>query len=634
MTVSSVGTPALTAQTASNTPSVTAAWGASQARTAGNLLVAVVGGYGTTTSAVPAAPSGWTLWNSLFCQTAATGAQTTTTFVAYYVKTAAGSDAPPVFAATFTGTAADANLAAVLFELTDSGGSTPVLWTDGKGNLPVASATSIFTGPVPAGSLGIAFAQISQGTTTATTTWTAPATGSWNACTTNQVATGFSQLGVFWTSAAPTTGQCMPAVITHGRTATFSPSIALAVAPPSSTGVRQFQASPYQAPTTSVATLTSHAFTPQAGELIVASVGFGNGNGINATSMTMTDSGGGGAGTWRQLVRQAGSGTTNSGDASVNCKDISASASMTVTCTSGPSTVMDPVMAVYRMAGAAAAASQNGGTAKTNALTVTVTPAKTGSVIIGASGEDGATALAPNAASIGYISTTGGSGDRLNLYTALAYTVATVGQTVGWSTGGASTTGNAAAEIIPAASALAATAGLATGAGTAQQTAVALEANAGLATGTSTAQPGAIALFSPAGSVIQTITASLTTAPAAAGNGILVSVITASTTVWATSISGGNYTWAQVGSRFTGSTNADTCILFLGTATAPGSSTATITFNGTQPTTRVLGVPFASTASAWALDGAQGNLDATAATMPSLTPAGPGDMYFFFGDMG
>src|SRR4030095_1844256 len=70
---------------------VTPAWGASENRTAGNLLVCFVAGTGSGVGAAPAAPSGWTR--------VGVGSTTTSPTCALYYKIAAGADTAPTIAA-------------------------------------------------------------------------------------------------------------------------------------------------------------------------------------------------------------------------------------------------------------------------------------------------------------------------------------------------------------------------------------------------------------------------------------------------------------------------------------------------------------------------------------------------------
>jgi len=223
MTVSSVGTPAVaSAAFTTTTQTVTATWGTGQTRTAGNLLVGVVTVYGTTTGVLGAAPSGWTLIQSV------TGSSRDVT--AYYTKVAAGTDTAPVFNGTETGTAADATIACVMFVLSDSGGGTPVAATDGTATGTTGTLSPATTMNVPSGGcFALAGIVCGHGTTAATITWTTPS--GWTACTTNQTASARSQMAVFWDSSAPSSGSTLSVALAHGTSTTES-ALILVVSPP------------------------------------------------------------------------------------------------------------------------------------------------------------------------------------------------------------------------------------------------------------------------------------------------------------------------------------------------------------------------------------------------------------------
>ena len=139
--------------------------------------------------------------------------------------------------------------------------------------------------------------------------------------------------------------------------------------------------------------------------------------------------------------------------------------------------------------------------------------------------------------------------------------------------------------------------------------------------------------FTAVGSLVQTTTTTLTVNPTAKGNFYLVEVCSlGSNTIYCSSISGGNCTWVQVGSKFAGTNHTNYSTVFIGTATATGSAGATLTFSGATPTLEAAGQQFHSSVGSWAVDGLQGNLDTAASNsaMPSLTPSGPGDIYFAY----
>jgi len=137
--------------------------------------------------------------------------------------------------------------------------------------------------------------------------------------------------------------------------------------------------------------------------------------------------------------------------------------------------------------------------------------------------------------------------------------------------------------------------------------------------------------WTASGTIISTTSSSLTVNPAATGNLVLAEVISLSATVYATSISGGNCTWTQVGSRLTDSGETISAVLFAGKATSTGSASASISWSGATPgIIRIAGQQFHSSAGAWALDGSQGNLDnfGSNSNWPTLTPSSAGELYF------
>ena len=136
--------------------------------------------------------------------------------------------------------------------------------------------------------------------------------------------------------------------------------------------------------------------------------------------------------------------------------------------------------------------------------------------------------------------------------------------------------------------------------------------------------------FTAVGSFVQTTTTTLAVNPAKVGNFYLAEVIAYSNTVYCSSISGGNCTWTQLGSKYVGSNHPDYATVFIGKATAAGAANATLTFSGTTPSFNAVAQQFSSTVGSWAQDGLQGTEDLAtgSATWPSLTPNGPGGLYF------
>jgi hypothetical protein len=206
VTVSSVGTPTLAVTSGSQSPSVTAAWGTGQTRAAGDLLVAVLAIYGTSTSGNGATPSGWTL-------RASAGSVGSTLY--YYSKVATGSDTAPAFSSTTTGTAADAQIVAILYDLSDSSGGTPALTVDGTNSGTTGGSTSVQVSgtsyALQPGGLAIAGALAGQGTTTATTAWTTPSNWTLNA---DQTATAQSQTAFYSTTNSTVLAQYASPVVT------------------------------------------------------------------------------------------------------------------------------------------------------------------------------------------------------------------------------------------------------------------------------------------------------------------------------------------------------------------------------------------------------------------------------------
>ncbi len=134
--------------------------------------------------------------------------------------------------------------------------------------------------------------------------------------------------------------------------------------------------------------------------------------------------------------------------------------------------------------------------------------------------------------------------------------------------------------------------------------------------------------FTTVGSIIQTSTSTLSLSPQAVGDLILLEVIT-DNSAFCASISGGGCIWTPVGSIASGSVNTgDEAAIFVGTVTATGSASATLSFNGTPSNIRAAGQEFRSSIGTWTLD-QQGTLDSAGTNaLPSLTPGGSGELYF------
>ncbi len=436
MTVSSNGTPTLkstvfAAATATVTPT---AWPTASAPLVNHLILAVVTVFGTTTGALGATPGGWTLSNSI------TGSARAVT--AYYTKTATGSDSFPTFNGAETGTAIDAVITAVLYDLSDSGGSTPIVWTDG-GVSALAGTMTASCGGMPAGCFVIA-ACVAAGAS-ATTTWTVPGTFTLDV---DQLAAGFAQTYCAHQTSAPAAAACSTHLFTHSRTSTFQSGMVIGIAPPGSTGVRQFIRMPLSPSPPGAAAYTSPSFTPKPNELLVALVLIGNSAGQTITSCTVTGSGG----TWTKLK---GSTFNSNGWAGVWAMDAGAAPSaQTITVTQGALTITDPNVHVIAFVNAANTAAQavqaalNAQTATGTTTTVSVTPAETGSQVVASLGSYNGSAIAVAAATDQFSQVIGGSGDTEVVMEANTLTTATVAQAVGTASIGG--TGLTAVEIIPA----------------------------------------------------------------------------------------------------------------------------------------------------------------------------------------
>ena len=148
---------------------------------------------------------------------------------AVFTRVAAGSDAAPVITGTTTGTAADSSLQVVLYDLSSSDSTTPVIAATGALAGTSGTIAPVTRQKVPGtGCLGIVTGICSQGTTTATTTWTTPSGWTLGA---DQLATAQSQMSTYFTSSAPTSGSTLSVTLTHSRTSTFQSAAVLVFAP-------------------------------------------------------------------------------------------------------------------------------------------------------------------------------------------------------------------------------------------------------------------------------------------------------------------------------------------------------------------------------------------------------------------
>jgi len=134
--------------------------------------------------------------------------------------------------------------------------------------------------------------------------------------------------------------------------------------------------------------------------------------------------------------------------------------------------------------------------------------------------------------------------------------------------------------------------------------------------------------FTTVGSIIQTSTSTLSLSPQTIGDLIVLEVITDSTAP-CTNVSGGGCSWTPVGATVAGSVNTgNEAAIFIGTVTATGSASATLSFNGSPSIIRAAGQEFRSSVGTWTLD-QQSTLDNSGTSaLPALTPVGSGELYF------
>lgn len=138
-------------------------------------------------------------------------------------------------------------------------------------------------------------------------------------------------------------------------------------------------------------------------------------------------------------------------------------------------------------------------------------------------------------------------------------------------------------------------------------------------------------MFTAVGSLQQgaSLTPSITTTKV--GDFILYHVITEGSAP-PTGISGGNCTWQQIGTTFTGTVNTGfSAAVYLGTVTAVGTAVATITASGVPTATRTSGQEYHSSTGQIVFV-TQANLDVTGSnTGPNINPTAANQLYSFYG---
>jgi len=199
-------------------------WGSGQSPVAADLLVAIVCGSGTTSvTDTGTATAGWSQQGTI---------NQGATFASTYTKIAAGSDTAPTFTATTTGTAGDSTLTITLYDLYDSSGETPGLFSIGTDD--GTSATTLTPGSagyaVPANSFSVCGMICGNGTTSASTTWTAPTTPATWTLGADQTAAGYAQSGSWYLQNA--TAEVFAPTMTHSRTSASESATFISACPP------------------------------------------------------------------------------------------------------------------------------------------------------------------------------------------------------------------------------------------------------------------------------------------------------------------------------------------------------------------------------------------------------------------
>jgi concanavalin A-like lectin/glucanase superfamily protein len=228
------GTPSTPAQTTSGTGTVitsaSATWGTGQNRVVGNLLVAIVTAYGSTSAAATAQYTGTSGWTKVqeFVATACVSA--------VWTKTATGGDAIPRFSSSISGTSARTRLSIMLLELTDSinpGSATPVVDTYNTSGTGTSGTLTVTTSANLASSIGYAVAvECATSGATGSNTW--GASGSWTNSFTD-AASAYSH----WVNAvyaSPPSGATLSYAPTHTITSTYESGVVVAFKPGQLTG--------------------------------------------------------------------------------------------------------------------------------------------------------------------------------------------------------------------------------------------------------------------------------------------------------------------------------------------------------------------------------------------------------------
>lgn len=171
MSISSAGTPVSPTGSTAGDP-IAGTWGTGQNRTSGNLLVALVTGFGSTGAGGTSQFTGTSGWTKQYEGNSAHSV------AAIWTKNATGGDAAPSFLTNVSGTHQETMCA--LYELTDSLGSLPVVDTGGTATGASSIPLTVTTSGNVAGAAEYALGTQSNGNTFAseTVTW-GSAGGNW-----------------------------------------------------------------------------------------------------------------------------------------------------------------------------------------------------------------------------------------------------------------------------------------------------------------------------------------------------------------------------------------------------------------------------------------------------------------------
>lgn len=199
MSITSVGTPA--SPTAGSADPAAGTWGTGQNRSTPNLLVAIVGGFGSSGAGPTSQAGGTTGWTKIY------EGNSTHCVSAIWTKAATGGDAAPSFNTNVSGT--HTSVVCALYELNDSGGTTPVADTGNGGTGGTTSPETITTAGNVTASGEFALGSQSNGNTivSQTITWGAPG-GSWTNDFTPEPSSHFGHFVVSEQS-SPTSGSTL-----------------------------------------------------------------------------------------------------------------------------------------------------------------------------------------------------------------------------------------------------------------------------------------------------------------------------------------------------------------------------------------------------------------------------------------